>query len=586
MIFTTKHYMLNEKIMRTKSQVKCVELYMLEYQQRSKRGKEIEYDDKLLIVKKRARINNVKIVCEPFIDEAVSWTKLDRKWFNAAMAYVEKENKFRHKIDYFICSSTSRFSRSKMMNENFELIWKLNALWAKLVAVWNGGIQDAESEEWLLTMWFNFLIDAVESKRWQKRVRYGQRAKVLSWYWPFPDVPVWYERIVEKSWWKQIKLLIKKEPQASILKEWLELFANGVLLTKQQLHNFFNERGLRSNSKKNKSWKLHPSIIDRILDIWKLYVYAWYLTYPDWDINELIPAKHPPIIDLEIVDKIMKRLYKETEITKYAKRWYDQDIEEYPLKRLLLCPSCEKKVTKRKSLSKTGDYHHYYGCNNPQCELFKKALPREKVHEAIRQRLKEITPPKQNIEEFERIFTQEREKTEIDMKIINQEKKKEIKKIEEEIIKIERMLDRITNNVLFEKKQQRRAELIQQKEDLEYEINNTNFIKSEFEKTYNEAKIVIKNPLALRDLEDVEIKQLLIRVCFNNKIYYKKNQGLHTPEISVLYTSFGSFEPSKTLNLEMMQKNLNLYMGDLYKFYWLMLIYKKKREQGLIKKDL
>lgn len=90
MIFTTKHYMLNEKIMRTKSQVKCVELYMLEYQQRSKRGKEIEYDDKLLIVKKRARINNVKIVCEPFIDEAVSWTKLDRKWFNAAMAYVEK----------------------------------------------------------------------------------------------------------------------------------------------------------------------------------------------------------------------------------------------------------------------------------------------------------------------------------------------------------------------------------------------------------------------------------------------------------------------------------------------------------------
>jgi hypothetical protein len=51
MIFTTKHYVLNEKIMRTKSQVKCVELYMPEYQQRSKRGKEIEYDDKLLIVK-------------------------------------------------------------------------------------------------------------------------------------------------------------------------------------------------------------------------------------------------------------------------------------------------------------------------------------------------------------------------------------------------------------------------------------------------------------------------------------------------------------------------------------------------------
>jgi hypothetical protein len=83
------------------------------------------------------------------------------------------------------------------------------------------------------------------------------------------------------------------------------------------------------------------------------------------------------------------------------------------------------------------------------------------------------------------------------------------------------------------------------------------FIKSEFEKTYNEAKTVIKNPLASRDLEDIEIKRLLIRVCFNNKIYYKKNQGLHTPEISVLYTSFGLFEPSKTLNLDTLTYVLN-----------------------------
>lgn len=497
-------------------------------------------------------------------DEAVSWTNLLRKNFQEAMSFLERENKKSLKIDYFICASTSRFSRSSKVRDTMDMVYRVEATGARLVAVWNGGIQETETEEWFMSFHLSTMMDALESMRGKKRVRAGQRWKLLSWYWPFPEVPVGYERIIEKFWWKQIKILIKKEPEASILKEWLELFADWILLTKQQLHNFFNERGLRSNSKKNQSWKLHPSIIDRILDIWKLYVYAWYFTYPDWDIKELVPAKHASIIDLETVDKIIKRLYKETDITKYAKRWYDQDVEEYPLKRLLLCPSCEKWVTKRKSLSKTGDYHHYYWCNNPECELFKKALPREKVHEAIRQRLKEITPPKQNIEEFEKVFIQEREQTEKDLKIINQEKKQEIKKIEEEMIKIERMLDRITNNVLFEKKQQRRADLSQQKEDLEYEINNENFIKSEFEKTYNEAKIIIKNPLALRDLEDVEIKQLLIRVCFGGKIYYKKNQGLHTPEISVLYTSFGSFEPSKTPNLEMIGNFSNI----LTKPFW------------------
>jgi hypothetical protein len=44
---------------------------------------------------------------------------------------------------------------------------------------------------------------------------------------------------------------------------------------------------------------------------------------------------------------------------------------------------------------------------------------------------------------------------------------------------------------------------------------------------------------------------LLIRVCFNNKIYYTKNQGLRTPEISVLYRAFSQFSDEKTGNLEM-----------------------------------
>jgi len=71
------------------------------------------------------------------------------------------------------------------------------------------------------------------------------------------------------------------------------------------------------------------------------------------------------------------------------------------------------------------------------------------------------------------------------------------------------------------------------------------------EKVYNDAKTIIANPLAIRDLEDVEIKQLLIRVCFNNKIYYTKNQGLHTPEISLIYSHFAQVSDSNSPNLEM-----------------------------------
>lgn len=386
------------------------------------------------------------------------------------------------------------------------MIGRVEVTGAKLVAVGNGGIQETETEEWLISFSLNTLMDALESKRGQKRVRSGQKGKVLSGYWPFPDVSVWYKRIVEKTWGKELKLLVKNEEKASILKEWLELFADGVILTKQNLYEFFDNKGLKSNSKINKTWKLHVNIIDSILNLWKLYVYAGYLTYPDWDINELIPAKHPPIISLDTVDKIMNRLHKNKWTVDYKKRGYDQDADEYPLKRILLCPECDRTMTKWKSKSHTGDYHHYYGCNNKECKIFKKSIPRDEVHEAIRQRLKEIAPREDNMKKLEKAFTLERDKTRKDFHLINNNKKNEVKEIDAEMLKIESKLDMITNSVLFEKKQQRRAELSQKKDNLEYEINNVNFDNNEFQQTYNEVKSVIKNPLAVWDLADAEIK--------------------------------------------------------------------------------
>ena len=111
-------------------------------------------------------------------------------------------------------------------------------------------------------------------------------------------VPVWYKRIVTKEWEKEIKILILDEEKAPILKEWLELFWNWVLLSKQNLYDYLEERWLKSNSKVNKTWKLHHSILDKILLPRKLYVYAGYITYPEMGVNEPVKAILPYIIML------------------------------------------------------------------------------------------------------------------------------------------------------------------------------------------------------------------------------------------------------------------------------------------------
>jgi hypothetical protein len=128
--------------------------------------------------------------------------------------------------------------------------------------------------------------------------------------------------------------------------------------------------------------------------------------------------------------------------------------------------------------------------------------------------------------------------------------------IEKEMERVERSIDRLSetenpNIKLLEKKQEKRAKLQTEKEELELQMENVSYNQDEMKKVYDEAKAVIASPVALRDFDDVEIKQLLIRVCFNNKIYYKKNQGLHTPDISLIYLTLSEFDITDNCNVEM-----------------------------------
>ena len=146
---------------------------------------------------------------------------------------------------------------------------------------------------------------------------------------------------------------------------------------------------------------------------------------------------------------------------------------------------------------------------------------------------------------------------------------------------IESSMDKISDNALFKKKEQKRAELNQEKENLEYELQDSKFSESEFEKVYSQAKMVIINPVFLWELEDIEIKQLLIRVCFNNKIYYTKKQGLHTPEISLIYSVFSKLSNNNNPNLDQIvfllnQNNYNIesFKADVEKvcIFWISLL--------------
>ncbi len=125
---------------------------------------------------------------------------------------------------------------------------------------------------------------------------------------------------------------------------------------------------------------------------------------------------------------------------------------------------------------------------------------------------------------FEHNFKEVRNTMSKESNHTNQNKADKLKMIIEEMERVEQAIDNITDQALFKKKQQRRADLNEEKQLLEIEIAHVHFSQDEFDKVYNDAKTIIANPIAIWDLDDVEIKQLLIGVCFNNKIYYTKKE--------------------------------------------------------------
>jgi hypothetical protein len=64
---------------------------------------------------------------------------------------------------------------------------------------------------------------------------------------------------------------------------------------------------------------------------------------------------------------------------------------------------------------------------------------------------------------------------------------------------IDNILTKTENEAYFHKKELERAELNQRKEDLEYEIADTNFNETQFQRAYNDAKTTLFAPAYVRE---------------------------------------------------------------------------------------
>ena len=461
----------------------------------------------------------IKIV-EEFTDEGISGTILDRKWLESAIRFLEKENGKYTKISHFLCSEFSRIARPDESRDWIELVARIEATWAKIVTTLE--YRDTSTDEGKLMDDIKFSLARYERKKILKRCKNGMVSLGLSGWWPFGKVAVWYY----KTGVKKNAIIHIDEPKAKIISTWLELFANDVLITNADLLNFFKWQWLTTNAKA-KTGKLYMSFIEKTFTLHRIFCYGWYFLYPDWWINEPIKGRRPWIISLDVVLKIIRKLQRDSVLRTVPRR--TDMTESFPLRWIVLCPSCWRRLTSWYSKSKTGKLHPYYWCSNKFCGA-RENIPKDLFENWFLNLLNKYKLSDELLSSFDLILKRERKDSQ-DQEVSQRNKSQWGKvKLENQMNTIEEAMLKTQNPALYKKLEQDRAKLNSEKLLMEEEVHNSMFTEKEFLSTSQKTKWIIYEPLTFWKKATPQIRQLLIGVRFWWDLKYNKNSGYRTPE--------------------------------------------------------
>jgi len=482
-----------------------------------------------------ARLKWIEVV-SVFSDWWVSWKYMSREALDSMIAYLKLQNKSYTKINFVIVDDIDRVSR--------DILWwwsiktNIESSWATLLSL----KQNLDSSpEWVLNQNIIMSFKQFERENNARRVRDRQRSRMLEWHWPLYPPPG-YKHF---TWEDKKKLLRLQEPDASMIKDALELFASGMFPTKEEFRKYLLEQWLRSRKAK----KIFRSFTDRLLEEPRLRFYAWYIDYEPRDIR-MVKAKHPALIEENIVYRIIERLNPKTLYTKYS---YTDIDEKMHLRSVVLCEACWHPFTGWPSKSHTWKHYFYYSCRQKWCANYGKSISAEKLHldfETFLSTLKiesvVLDLLKWSADEF---YTTQTDS----IKQHDTNKKQEIKSIDK---LIEQMQDRIlwaTDVKVIALYEKRLREYIDKKNVFESDLKSwgqtTHYNLWEL---IENSKEMLVDPLNVWQDSDIENKRLLVKVLFNDNLTYWKISGIWTSEIPLLYRDFSLLWCVNSFDLEMM----------------------------------
>ncbi len=357
----------------------------------------------------------------------------------------------------------------------------------------------------------------LERKQNRRQVLQKMKARVEQGYAVF-RAPRGYRYIKQRG---NGKVLVRDEPLASIIQEALEGYACGRFDTQSEVRQFLESR---PEYPKAKSGSVTYDEVGRLLT---LPIYAGYVEAPSWNISRR-KGQHEGLVTAETWHKIQDRLQGG------AKAPARKDLGDvFALRGFVLCADCENPLYSCESRGSSGKRYPYYLCQTKGCDSYGKSIRRDTLEGDFEELLKSLRPSQKLLALIRDMFLHAWELRRTQMTEMRKLLRREVSKLEKQI---ESFLDKIadaTSATAVTAYERRIERLEQDRLRMQGQLETACQPKAAPAEYLELALQFFSNPWKLWDSGRPEMRRLVLRLAFEERLAYCRKTGPRTPKTTL-----------------------------------------------------
>jgi site-specific DNA recombinase len=466
-----------------------------------------------------ARAKGYRVV-EVFRDEGTSGSVIDRSGMLSMLAYLKKHRRaLTHMV---IIDDISRLARG--LEAHIQLRTAISAAGGKLESP---SIEFGEDSDSMLVE--NLLASVSQHQRQKnaEQTKNRMQARATNGYWGFsPPIGYRYDRVAGHSG----KVLVPRQPLASVIKEALEGFASSRFETQAELQRFLQNNPIFP---KNRFGTVHSQKVNQILT---QVLYAGHMSVAEWGMYR-VPAKHEALITYETFLKIDERLHGRQPVAPDRPDLSD----DFPLRGFVNCACCDRPMTAAWARGSKGTRYAYYWCFTKGCTMARKNIRKATLEGDFDRLIDSVRPTQELLFTVHAMLKVLWEQRETRAKEQSSHATRELQAIERKIEQVVARLVETDSRAVISAYEAQLQKLQDQKNLLTEKAASAGRPMKSFDESFRTSFAFLSNPRILWASGRVEHRRKMLRLLFGGRVQYGISEGLRTPQITKLFAALEEF---------------------------------------------